>query len=223
MKDIDAFFKRRKINIARLLPFGFSEDEIGYSYSAVLVDGQFTMTVTITKEGKISAEVTDNSFGESYLLHRDPRATGPFVGTVRKEYEHVLTMIADSCTEADVFKSRAATQIIQYVREKYHSELEFLWERFPDNAIFRRPDNAKWYAALLSVQKQKLGLAGTGNIEILDLRMKPEDVVALVDGKRYFPGYHMNKKYWVTICLDGSLPLREIYKRIDVSFALAAK
>lgn len=40
---------------------------------------------------------------------------------------------------------------------KLREELEFLWPKSPDNAIFRRPDNKKWYAVLLTVQKEKLG------------------------------------------------------------------
>jgi len=43
------------------------------------------------------------------------------------------------------------------------------------------------------------------------------------DEKSYFPGYHMNKKHWITICLDGSVPIEEIFCRLDESFAFAAK
>lgn len=60
-------------------------------------------------------------------------------------------------------------------------------------------------------------------IEILDLRMKPEDIETIVDNKKYFPGYHMNKKHWITICLDGTLPVEEIYVHLDESYHLAKK
>jgi len=135
----------------------------------------------------------------------------------------VLAAVAKACTEPDVFKSEEARRIIAYVREKYRSELEFLWKRFSDNAILRRQDTAKWYAALLILPKIKLGLNEPGLVEIIDLRSKPENIVALVDGKKYFPGYHMNKKHWFAICLDGSVPVEEIFARIDESFTLAVK
>ena len=38
----------------------------------------------------------------------------------------------------------------------YCDELEFLWQKFPDNAVWRRKDNKKWYGALLTVSKEKL-------------------------------------------------------------------
>lgn len=37
------------------------------------------------------------------------------------------------------------------------------------------------------------------------------------------PGYHMNKRHWNTLILDGSLPQSEIERLIDHSFALVTK
>jgi len=37
------------------------------------------------------------------------------------------------------------------------------------------------------------------------------------------PGYHMNKKYWNTITLDGRLPDRLIKEWVDLSYDLVAK
>jgi predicted DNA-binding protein (MmcQ/YjbR family) len=33
----------------------------------------------------------------------------------------------------------------------------------------------------------------------------------------------MNKKHWFTVVLDGSVPIKEIYKYIDISYELAKK
>ncbi len=223
MTDADALFKNRKVRFDRLLPFGFSEGGQGYRYSTALVNNQFEMTVTVTKTGAVSTDVIDVLSTEPYVLHRVSGATGAFVGAVRAEYQDVLVAIATACFESDVFKSHQAKQIIQYVRETYHDDLQFLWTRFPGNAVYRRQDNAKWYAVLLIVPGRKIGLETDDTVDILDLRGIPDDIRALIDGKRYFPGYHMNKKHWFTICLDGSLPTEEIFPRIDTSFALAAR
>ncbi|MCL2644867.1 MAG: MmcQ/YjbR family DNA-binding protein, partial [Betaproteobacteria bacterium] len=157
------------------------------------------------------------------VLHRTSVACGSFVGRVRNDYENVLREIAEKCFELDVFKSDDARKVIQYVRDTYHDELEFLWPRFSDNAILRRKDTGKWYAALLLLSRKKLGLDSDEVIDVLDLRIKPEEVKAVVDGKKYFPGYHMNKKHWFTICLDGSVQIDEIFSRIDESYTLAVK
>ena len=47
-----------------------------------------------------------------------------------------------------------------------------------------------------------------------------EKVEKIVDHKKYYPGWHMNKKYWYTIILDGSISLKDIYKCIDESYQM---
>lgn len=37
------------------------------------------------------------------------------------------------------------------------------------------------------------------------------------------PGYHMNKKHWNTIILDGSVPDRKVFEWIDHSFSLVSR
>ena len=32
------------------------------------------------------------------------------------------------------------------------------------------------------------------------------------------PGYHMNKKYWNTVVLDGTIPAKEVFAMIDHSY-----
>ena len=181
------------------------------------------MIVRISPEGELSAGVYDADSGDEYTLHLSSQAVGAFVGRVRTEYDGVLQKIAEGCFDTKVFKTELADKIIRCVREKYRNEFEFLWNKFPNNAIVRRPDNKKWYAVLLTVSREKIGLSGRDEVEVIDLRMKPEDIVRLVDGRRYFVGYHMNKKHWITICLDGSVSFEEICRRIDDSRLLAEK
>jgi len=37
------------------------------------------------------------------------------------------------------------------------------------------------------------------------------------------PGYHMNKRHWNTVVLDGSIPFSDIFAMIDESYALVVK
>lgn len=37
------------------------------------------------------------------------------------------------------------------------------------------------------------------------------------------PGYHMNKKHWNTVILDGSLPEGEIQRMVDHSYSLVVR
>ena len=55
----------------------------------------------------------------------------------------------------------------------------------------------------------------------LEFNVKCDPVKALELRERYEsvkPGYHMNKKYWNTVVLDGTIPSKEIFSMIDQSF-----
>lgn len=220
---IEVTLKNKKMNIQKLIAFGFREQDGRYTYAKVLDDVQMQLTVTVSADGAVSTEVVDCGTDEEYVLHCVPGTSGAFVGMVRTEYQKILDEITAGCFDSDVFQSDHARDVIAYARDRYGDEPEFLWNRFPDNAILRRKDTNKWYAALLTVSERKLGLDSDARIEILDLRGKPEEMESLIDHKNYFPGYHMNKKHWYTIRLNGSVPMTEICRRMDESYQLAAK
>lgn len=55
----------------------------------------------------------------------------------------------------------------------------------------------------------------------INLKCDPDEAVMLRDiFPSVIPGYHMNKKQWNTIILDGSIPQGEIERMIDNSFKL---
>lgn len=216
-------FNHKKPNFEKLRAFGFTESNGTHTYRTTIADGQFQMSITLSKQAAISTQVIDLVSKDEYVLHRIAGTSGAFVGMIKTDYESVLLEVANKCFESDVFKNQPAQQVIQYVRENYHDELEFLWQRSPTSAILRRQDTQKWYAALLVLPKSKLGLADGGVIDIINLRIKPEELDSVIDHQTFFPGYHMNKKHWYTICLDSSLPIAEVYQRIDASYQLANK
>ena len=70
------------------------------------------------------------------------------------------------------------------------------------------------------VDKRKLGLKEDGFAETLNLRITLSDA-ALVDGKSILPGYHMNKKSWISIVLDGRVATKKIFNLMRNSYILA--
>lgn len=214
-------FQYKKPNFTKLNAFGFTESAGVYEYNVEILEGQFALCVCIEAHGEIKTSLTDTISGEPYTLHLVSDATGAFVGQVRTEYTRVLEDIAERCFEREVFQSEYARRLIEYVRNEYGRDPEYLWEKFPGNAIWRRGDNAKWFGALLSVAKSKIGIAGEGSVEILDVRIEEENILSLVDGEHYFYGYHMNKRHWITVPLNGMVPFEEICMRLKQSFLLA--
>lgn len=214
-------FRKKKLNPEKLEPFGF----VNYGdwiYTCNIMGGEFSLTVRIDKNGHVDTDLMEIGTGDPYVLYKT-NASGTFIGEVRTAIESVLTKVAETCYDFAVFKTRQAQMLTDYVRNTYGDELEFLWEKFPDNAIWRRKDNEKWYGVFLTVQGSKLGMKSDEIAEIIDLRIKPEEMETVLQNDHYYPGWHMNKKSWYTIVLDEGVPDDEICRRLNESYRLAKK
>lgn len=213
-------FNKKILNSKKALAFGFGKSGNDYNYETDILDGQFRLRITISSIGSVDTSLFEKETGEEYILYKT-KAVGAFVGNVRKAVETALIEVSECCYDTEIFKSPQAKEVIRYVQEKYGDELEFLWKKFSDNAVWRRKDNEKWYGAILTVARNKLGLDSNEVVEIIDLKIQPEKMEALLANGNYYPGWHMNKKSWFTIILDGSVATEEIHKRIDESYLLA--
>lgn len=114
-------------------------------------------------------------------------------------------------------------EILEYVKEKYQSKPEYLWKKTPDYFVLRHNDNTKWYAAIMYIPKKFIGINDDEKIYVINLKCDPVMVGFLIDNSTIFPAYHMNKKHWITVILDGSMEINEIYSLIDSSWNLTKK
>ena len=221
MNEISKIFARKKAEEDRLHAYGFKRVADKYEY-AVMICGQMRLTVTV-KDGQVFTGVYDTETEEPYTLFLVEDAAGEFVGRVRAEYTRVLEDIAEKCFSTQIFACANTAAVLGYVRKRYGDEPEFLWEDTPDCAILRRGDTKKWYAVIMTVAYRKIGLDIDGTTEVLNMRIDPDELDRIVDNATYFRGWHMNKKRWTTMLLDGSAPYSELVCRLDASYALAVK
>ena len=78
-------------------------------------------------------------------------------------------------------------EIIDYIKNAYDVEPEFLWAKTPNNAAFRHKKTKKWFGALLlALPKEKLDLKNNGNVDVLNLKCDPILKGSLVDDVRFF-------------------------------------
>ena len=221
MRELKDFIKDKKIDLKKLEEFGFKLINKSYNYYTSLLKNQFKMSIKINLDNSIFTEIIDTETNEPYVLHLLEMKRSGYSEKVYKEYNEVLEKIQKECFEDEIFKANYTKEIVAYIKNKYGDELEFLWEKSPKNAVVRRKSSKKWYAVILTVSKRKLNLDSDEIIEVINLHNIVEEIKKLIDNKKYFPAYHMNKKYWCTICLDGTVEVKEIYKLIDISYELA--
>lgn len=89
------------------------------------------------------------------------------------------------------------------------------WEDFPfypDVAVMKI--GPKMFATLVDQD----------GIARMNLKCDPDEALILRDiFPAVLPGYHMNKRHWNTVILDGSMPRGEIERMIDNSYSLVVR
>ena len=107
-----------------------------------------------------------------------------------------------------------------YILNHYSTEPDYPWADTPRAAVFRHTGNRKWFALVMDVPRDKLGLAGTETLDIVNFKCDPILIASLRGETGIFPAYHMNKASWITAALDGSVPAETIELLLDVSYEL---
>ncbi len=220
MRNLNKELMTRKIAYDSLLPYGFNMNDGNYTYEKNILDDTFKVIININGDN-ITSKLIDLSLDDEYLMVDIEDAVGEYIGKIKTIYNDIINNVIENCTIIDIFKGMQTKEIIDYIKEKYHDEMEYLWTKFPDNAICRNKINQKWYGIIMTVAENKLGLSGKNKIEIIDLRYQKDKINNIIDNKKIFAGYHMNKQSWITIKLDNSVSTDELCKLIDNSFTLS--
>ena len=67
-------------------------------------------------------------------------------------------------------------------------------------------------------------LIGLNNPDSFNVKCDPEEAIRLREEySEVVPGYHMNKKHWNTVYLNGRLSNQQLHKMIDDSYWLVIK
>lgn len=222
MIDTEMIFRYKKANFEKLLANGFVYCDGMYTKSFLILGEQFRLELEIDKDSHIDYRLIEADTNEEYVLIKVPSATGKFLAEVTVACEEVLSALSQHCFDTAMLKGEQTQRVIDYLKERYQIEPEFLWKDSL-NCAFRLNDSKKWIAVMLTVERRKLGLDGDGKIEIIDLKDTPECIQKRRDDKIFFGGYHMNKKHWYTICLNDSLEDEELFALIDESYRLVKK
>ena len=76
---------------------------------------------------------------------------------------------------------------------------------------------------VLKVMGKMFALANVNDFTSINLKCDPENAIELREKYAAVqPGYHMSKKHWNTLLIDGSIPDKLLRLWIDESYQLAA-
>ena len=109
-------------------------------------------------------------------------------------------------------------RIMRYMQDTYGTEAEYLWADSPDSAVFRHPASRKWYAIIMGVLPERLGLSGEQVLYVMNVKCSTIMIGSLLSTKGFLPAYHMNKNHWISIVLDNSVPDDQITPLLELSY-----
>ena len=217
----DRYFSGSVIDEGKLIAFGFKKAGGSFVYSREFMNGAFRAEIVYRSGECFSGKVIDLSSEEEYLPLFVEGAHGEYVGKVRDSYELILEEIRESCTTKKRYRNAQAERIAIAIEERYGSSPEWLWgEGIDDPSVFRHRENSKWFGIIMYVPYSKFGSNNPGGTNVINVKLKPAEITALLGKQGYEKAYHMNKKFWLSILLDDSLDDEEILRSIGQSFML---
>ncbi len=211
-------FKKSNVNFDKLEEYGFIRKNKAFIYEYKFLNDDFKAVINIDDKGIVTGKVIDLQINEEYTNIRT-EMSGEFVNKVRECYKNILEDIRKKCFDTKYFINNQSNRIANYIINKYLTEPEFLWDKFPAFGVFRKKDSGKWYALISNVDFSKLD-DKTGEVEIINVKLDKNKIQLLLNKKGYYEAYHMSKKDWITIILNDTLKDNEIIRLVDESYKL---
>ena len=110
-----------------------------------------------------------------------------------------------------------------YIAEIYSTEGEHLFDKYPSFLVFRHKGNRKWFAVIMDIPKNNLGLTDEREIRVVNLKCDTRLIGSFREEPGIFPGWHMNKAHWISVALDGTVEDEKIKFLVDMSYELTKR
>ena len=217
MHDISHLFSRFKSKKDKLIKFGFRP-----SNNTLIIDKKstyknFTFHIEI-KDKQVLYTVIDNNTNEEYIPFFIESINGEYVGKIREEFDLLIKSILSTCYEKD-YSNNYVKKVIKYIKEKYNIDPSYLFADSPNTCVFKHKE-AKWFGIIMDIPYTKVGIESKEIVYVMHVKTPTNNMEKLIKKPGIKPAYHMNKKYWISILLDGSISMKSIAKLIDTSYDL---
>lgn len=109
-------------------------------------------------------------------------------------------------------------ELTRCIFDTYGVEPDYPFHGDDISAVFRHAGNRKWFALVMNIPAQKLGLPTDARIDIVNMKCDPLLIGSFRGLPGLFPAYHMNRENWITAALDGSAEDEIIKTLLDLSY-----
>lgn len=212
--DYSFYLSKYIPNYKKLINFGFILFGNDLIYRQDLKEQNLFAEFKISND-KFEIKVIDKAFDDEFL----PFNIKNHPCKEKLEVETILNSIISNCFDSISIKKN----IINFLQETYGTIPEKPWEEYPNYYTFKTNKSKKWYAIIMDIKQKKLGIDSENIVDAINLKIDPNLIKQLIDNIHYFPAYHMNKKYWITILLDKNTDIVKLKELIDKSYNLVEK
>ena len=214
----DVLFRKCVPNYDKLISYGFQKVSDQYIFTKKIQNNSFKVSVVIGSNHSVKTSVYDLEMDDEYYGYRVENASGEFAGKIREDVCLLLEDIRNMCFSIQSFVGDQANRISQRILKKYGDYPSFEWDQYPDFGVFKNHDSKKWYALIMNISKNKLGDDANSMVDVLNVKINPNRILSLLGKDGYYPAYHMNKKYWISVILDDSLSDDDVFSLIEESY-----
>lgn len=226
MKIEDKVFKNKRFVFEKMKEFGFKETDESFVYVSDFFGGDFKAEITVSGNGAVSGKVTDNMSGEEYTPLRANGFDGAYVNSVRDAYEKLLISLSGKCCRNVLFEYDQANRVCDLILKAFGVNPDFPFGEKPYETygVFRHGDSGKWFAIIMNVKWDCLLKNKNDNtVDIINLKINPEDGEKLRKTNGIYPAYHMNHKNWISVLLNDTLSDKDVLSLVGKSFILTEK
>ncbi|MCM1403971.1 MAG: MmcQ/YjbR family DNA-binding protein [Prevotella sp.] len=193
----------------KLREYGFTAQDGGWLLQRNLPIKNLVATIHITAS-HFDVRVIDRTFNDDFLPFQAKEGGSAVKAAVNDLLDDIL---AKCCRNAQ-------RDIIAYCEQTYHTPHANPWAEFPTYCTFKTVKKQKWYAVVMDIPCQKLGLTGKEKVFIINLKLPTAQIQTIIDHQHYFPAYHMNKQNWLSVLLDKDTDMAQLKTLLDASYHL---
>lgn len=205
MYSLGAFFVNYQVDYGKLKEYGFIIENNEYIFNKQLNDN-LTMKIIINKD--ISLYIFDKDFNDECLNYE--------LSFIKSKWIKIIDDIKNKCCNLLTYNSKQAMEIDRYIYDKYNIKANFMFSKFPHFGVYKV--NNKWFAIIMDIDYSIIDKTKKGLVYVINI--KNDNVEKLINENGFYKAYHMNKKYWISICLDGEVSNNKVFSLIDKSFEL---
>lgn len=215
----DRIFRKSKFNLQKLKKYGFAKSDGFWIYEKLFMKDDFKAVVKVDNQGKVNGEVFDVASGDVYLPLRIENGVEGYSNKVRAEYEKILREIKNTCFSENNFVSEQANRLVNFIANRYGDKPDFPWKKYNEYGVFRNSASNKWYALIMNIDANKLADKKEGRFDVVNIKIDENKIPLLLKKDGFYPAYHMNKKNWITLILDGTIKDEDLFELLNESYA----